>query len=466
MVVDYPILLLTLRRPEESLAAAAARIWPTLRLAAVSAAAGLLAMVGSGLPGLVQTGVFAGAGLLTAAATTRWLLPRLVPAETPHRWPGRSACGPLAALRGRPRHGAGGAGRGGRGAGWPPAARTAQRDLAALSPVPARQQALDAELRGQLGAPDVRSLFVLGPTASEGEMLGRSEALAGAVPPLVARGLLAGLDLPSRYLPSPALQASRQAALPGDAALAEALREAAAGLPFRPTAFARFHGGGGRKPRPAAARPRHAGGRRADHRRPALAPGQPARRRGLGHRSGDRRGRPAGAGGGGGGARPARGALPRREAGDGAAAGRLFPGDAGLGAGRRGRGARPARRSGCAARGGRWRVAGPIGGAVLVTLAVLALLGEALSLFHLAALLLLAGLAIDYALFLAAGGRGGWTRTTGAVLTCAVSTLLTFGLLSLSETPVLHGIGLTVATGVAAAFLLACAFTPRQVRSA
>ncbi|MFC7688902.1 hypothetical protein ACFQY5_03920 [Paeniroseomonas aquatica] len=115
-----------------------------------------------------------------------------------------------------------------------------QRDLAALSPVPARQQALDAELRGQLGAPDVRSLFVLGPTASEGEMLGRSEALAGAVEPLVARGLLAGLDLPSRYLPSPALQASRQAALPGDAALAEALREAAVGLPFRPTAFARF----------------------------------------------------------------------------------------------------------------------------------------------------------------------------------------------------------------------------------
>ena len=109
-------------------------------------------------------------------------------------------------------------------------------------------------------------------------------------------------------------------------------------------------------------------------------------------------------------------------------------------------------------------VAGPIGGAVLVTLAVLALLGEALSLFHLAALLLLAGLAIDYALFLAAGGAAD-DATTGAVLTCAISTLLTFGMLSLSETPVLHGIGLTVATGVAAAFLLACAFSPRAVRA-
>jgi predicted exporter len=109
-------------------------------------------------------------------------------------------------------------------------------------------------------------------------------------------------------------------------------------------------------------------------------------------------------------------------------------------------------------------VAGPIGGAVLVTLAVLALLGEALSLFHLAALLLLAGLAIDYALFLATGSAAD-DVTTGAVLTCAISTLLTFGMLSLSETPVLHGIGLTVATGVAAAFLLACAFSPRAARA-
>jgi predicted exporter len=38
---------------------------------------------------------------------------------------------------------------------------------------------------------------------------------------------------------------------------------------------------------------------------------------------------------------------------------------------------------------------------VLVAVAGLTLLGEALNLFHLASLLLLAGLAIDYALFLA-----------------------------------------------------------------
>jgi predicted exporter len=90
------------------------------------------------------------------------------------------------------------------------------------------------------------------------------------------------------------------------------------------------------------------------------------------------------------------------------------------------------------------------------------------SLFHLAALLLLAGLAIDYSLFLAAGhaeaDEAAGDGNVGAVLNCAVSTLLTFGLLSACETPVLHGIGLTVAVGVAAAFLLACALSPRGAK--
>jgi predicted exporter len=240
VTVDYPILLLTLHRPDETLPETAARIWPTLRLAAVSATAGLLAMLGSGLPGLVQIGVFAGAGLLAAAATTRWLLPRLVPSEASIAarplppWIARA----LAGLRDRPR--------------WAFGAMLAalvvlavtggppwQRDLAALSPIPAAQQALDGELRGQLGAPDVRSLFVIGP-GTEAEVLSRSEALSAAVRPLIERGLLSGLDLPSRYLPSPSLQRQRQAALPDPAALAEAIRIAADGLPFRPTAFAPF----------------------------------------------------------------------------------------------------------------------------------------------------------------------------------------------------------------------------------
>ena len=102
----------------------------------------------------------------------------------------------------------------------------------------------------------------------------------------------------------------------------------------------------------------------------------------------------------------------------------------------------------------------PIVGAVVVTLAVLTALGQALNLFHLASLLLLAGVAIDYSLFLgrsAGADADEARRCLGAVLNCAVCTLLTFGLLAFCGTPVLHGIGLTVSVGVLAAFLLSCA---------
>lgn len=452
VAVDYPLLLLTLRRPEEALGEAAARIWPTLRLAAAAAAVGLLAMLGSGLPGLVQTAVFGGAGLLAAAATTRWVLPRLVPAEARMlaRPLPRALLAALGALRGR------------RGlalamlglaalvllaTGGP----AAQRDLAALSPVPAAQQALDGELRRQLGAPDVRSLFVIGPAASEAGMLRLSEALAAAVQPLVAQGLLTGLDLPSRYLPSPEAQRARQAALPDAEALAAALRQASAGLPFRDTAFRRFTQAveATRTLPPLDSASLAAGA-------PAIA----ARLDPLVTRHGAAVW----------GIAPATGvtdppALERAAAaldlpgvlfldvklemdrllagygratlGWALAGGVLVAGLLALGLG-------SARRA--------LPVAAPIIGAVLVALAVLAVVGEAISLFHLAALLLLAGLAIDYALFLASEDE-----SAGAVLNCAVSTLLTFGLLSLCATPVLHGIGLTVAAGVAAAFLLALA---------
>jgi predicted exporter len=311
----------------------------------------------------------------------------------------------------------------------------------------------------------VRSLFVIGPADSEADMLRRAEALGVAVQPLVARGLLAGLDLPSRYLPSPALQAARQAALPESPALEAALREAAAGLPFRATAFARFiEAVEASKTLP----PLDLAG---------LAAGAPtiaARLAPLVTRHGAAVWAIA----------PATGVTdpPALEA---AAASLGVPGvlfldvklemerllaDYGRATlgwalaggvvvfGLLGLGLRGFRRI--------LAVAAPVGGAVVIALAVLTLAGEAVSLFHLAALLLLAGLAIDYSLFLAADhakpDEASGDATLGAVLNCAVSTLLTFGLLSLCETPVLHGIGLTVTAGVAAAFLLACALSSRR----
>ena len=54
-------------------------IWPTIRLGAVTTAMGYLAMTGADFPGLTQFATFAIAGLLAAAACTRWGLAGLLP---------------------------------------------------------------------------------------------------------------------------------------------------------------------------------------------------------------------------------------------------------------------------------------------------------------------------------------------------------------------------------------------------
>src|SRR5690606_22959714 len=77
---------------------------------------------------------------------------------------------------------------------------------------------------------------------------------------------------------------------------------------------------------------------------------------------------------------------------------------------------------------------------LLTTLLVLAVLhggGVALTLFHLVALVLGAGLGLDYALFVDAAGDDlvEQRRTLHALAVCSASTLLVFGLLALSQIP-------------------------------
>jgi predicted exporter len=108
------------------------------------------------------------------------------------------------------------------------------------------------------------------------------------------------------------------------------------------------------------------------------------------------------------------------------------------------------------------RVLLPVALSSLVVLALLHGLGVALTLFHLIALVLAAGLGLDYALFFERSAQvddvesaAEQRRTLHALCVCAASTLLVFGLLSLSTIPVLNALGGTVALGVAVHFVLA-----------
>jgi predicted exporter len=103
-----------------------------------------------------------------------------------------------------------------------------------------------------------------------------------------------------------------------------------------------------------------------------------------------------------------------------------------------------------------WRVLAPMAVTTLVILAALRLAGVELTLFHLVALILAAGLGLDYALFFEHAGddREEQLRTLHALLVCSAMTLLVFALLGLSSIPVLRAIGVTVTLGVVSNFVL------------
>ena len=453
--VDYPILLVTSRDPDEPLRGTARRLWPTLRLAAAAAMAGLLPMLASGFPGLAQLGLFAAAGLAGAAIGTR-LLPILLPPEgLPVRpLPERAAhlLLRLPALRRPVLAGLALVALAMVLTGGPRLAR----DIADLSPVPEAVRNLDGELRGQIGAPDVRVLLSVAGADAEAAL--RAAETAAAT--LMASGTIAGLDQPARYLPSAATQRARIAALPDQATLAVRLDAAREGLPFRATAFAPFLDGmdAARSLPPLTPADLHATPLLAARLSPLLRQ-EPDGWRAL--------------------------LLPEgiRDLAALRAVAATIPGlllvdikaetEALLS-----QGVATALRWGAvggalvllllgAGRGlaGGLRIALALAGALLLTFGALQALGEQITIFHLTAALLLAGVSMDYALFISRTREedtGGAARALGAVISCMVTTLLTFGLLALCRTPVLHATGLTVCIGVAAAFLLACALAPRR----
>jgi predicted exporter len=106
------------------------------------------------------------------------------------------------------------------------------RDLSALSPVSARDQAYDAQLRGDLGAADIGDLVIVsGPTLDS--VLDGAERAGRALEPLVDSKVIGGFDSPANYLPSTATQEARRGSLPVAAQLQANLEQATAGLNIR-----------------------------------------------------------------------------------------------------------------------------------------------------------------------------------------------------------------------------------------
>ena len=456
VVQDYPIHFFSHQRAGLSPWTNVRGLWPALSTGVIATCIAYATFLFSGVDGLRQLAVFTVAALAVAALVTRYLLPGLVDPSPPdiadsprlqRLWHRIEALprpkwslvvlgvASLAAIVFAP------------GPAW-------QNDLSKLTPVDADAMALDTELRAELGAPDVRYVLVA-QGRDVNSVLAATSALRPELDARVADGRLDGYDMAARYLPDAEVQRRRQAALPDTPTLRAMLGEVLADSPFLPEAFTPLV---------------------ADVERARTAPlltlqdlqasplssavsglllVHPGRATALVSLSG--LDEPADVA-----------ALAGQARTPGVELRLLDMKDASesLVVEYRGRvlaamtvalvllvatvwiALRQPRRV--------WRVLLPTLLTLLVIVAVLRLAGVELTLFHLVALILAAGLGLDYALFFEHAGddRADQIRTLHAVLVCSLMTLLVFSLLALSSIPVLRAIGTTVALGVLCNFVL------------
>jgi predicted exporter len=463
VVDDYPIHLFSHLTRESRATAVMREIWPTMRLGVVATAIGFSALLLSGFPGLSQLGLFAIVGLFTAACVTRWVLPHIVPAGFQARRDGLQLARWADALT---------------------KARVAvlvlvvlavgsfvwsdapwwERDIANLSPVPIEKQVRDQALRDELGAPDLRDLIVV-EGSSEEEVLHRSEVVALALDPLVAKGELGGYDLAARYLPSRRTQQARQAALPDRATLERNLEWATNGLSFKPGLFQPFldavEKARTQEPIDSRAFRGTALGLKLDSllfmregRWVVVAPlrGVPDRQTFRERLTAWRE--------------PQVTYLDLKEASNRMVGTYRDEALRLLGWGALSIGL--VLLVGLRAPMTVLRVTLPIGSALVVVAALLHAMGERFSLFHVASFLLVIGLGLDYALFF--NRRHGTPvergRTVYGLVVCSTTTILVFGVLALSKIPVLRAIGMTAALGSLASLLFAALLAEDDLHAA
>ena len=454
--IDYSIyLFVQSERRDVGGADWVAGFWPTIRLGVLTSIAGFSALLFSGLPGLAQLGLYSIVGLVAAALVTRFVLPALLPrslalhdltgfGERLLRAVARLARGRIFA--------------------WVLAAASAvtvvalhtrlwDHDLASLNPVSQRDRMIDARVRSDLGAADARVVVAARATDME-SALAIAERVGERLEALVARGQLGGYDSPARILPSLATQRARMQSLPPTAALASRLGQALHDSPLSASKLGPFledvEQARSRPPLTRAALAGTAMEAALDGLLFADSSGRWTAIVGL---------------------RPAEGvaidvaAVRAALAGTGALtldlkneADRLY----------RGYFDRALVMSGvglaiivgllfAALRSPR-RVLGvmaPLVAAVLFVAAFHALTGTRLTLLHLVGLLLVAAIGSNYALFFDRLGAAGASapRTLASLTLANLTTVASFGVLAISEIPVLRAIGSTVALGAFAALL-------------
>ncbi|MDX1335491.1 MAG: MMPL family transporter, partial [Gammaproteobacteria bacterium] len=457
VAIDYPVHVLSHAERSQRLEQAVRVIWPTLRLGVLTTVLGFAAMALTRFTGLAQLGVFAIGGLLVAALATRSLLPAIQAGDLHQPEPrlmqlaeGLDDFRPFIVLQ------------------WLSllvviillvlAVQKSQlwsEDIAELSPIPQQLRTQDAELRGRLGSVEPRYLLMIEGGADE-EILQKQEQLSPFLNVAIEQGEIDGAQWAAQLIPSMRTQLLRQALLPEQEPLSQSLNAALLELPFRHETFEPFLADVESARQLPPLQPDAFNDTSLGLKLDSLFLGD-GQRVGLVHLSGV--------------SKPQ--AFMNRVQNSGltglefvdlkSETNRMVNGFRDEAVNRivwasllilvvLALGLRSLRRL--------IQVVLPIVLAVAVSASVPLLLGERLNLFHLVSMLLVAGIGLDYGLFFSRRDRSEIRgRTLHALLICAVSTLVVFAMLATSSIPVLHAIGITVSSGVAATFLLAWLFS-------
>jgi predicted exporter len=237
--VDYAIYLFVQHKPQHD--SFSAQFWPTIRLGVLTSVAGFVTLLFSGFTGLAQLGLFTIAGITVAALVTRFVLPQLMPSSFRIHRPvklGQLLAQSVTTLQ---------------RAKWPmigvvvmAAAFLATNvnrlwgtELSDLSPVPAKMQQLDEQLRNELGATEAGALIVI-KAASQESALQLCEAVSTQLDQQISQQKLRSYEAACKFLPSQKTQLARQASLPDAASLQTRLEAALLGLPLKADKLSEF----------------------------------------------------------------------------------------------------------------------------------------------------------------------------------------------------------------------------------
>ena len=460
---DYPVHVLSHWRAQRGALPVVRELWPTLATGVASTCIAYFTFLFSGVTGLQQLACFTIAGLAAASLTTRFLLPRVMGEGSRDYGESRALHRLWQAVDTLPR------------LKWTPLVlaliailATAfvetpmwDDDLSKLTPVPMDLIEQDQRLRGALGAADVRYMLVIEDKNRE-RLLQTLEQAQSALEQLVSDGAMTGFDHAARYLPSAQTQLERQRKLPDAPTLREAVESARSGTGFRAEVFEPFVTDVQRaRELPPLTVDDLADSALGANLEMLLSSTQDGARalitlNGVQDPQALERF-----------ARTHSNSylLDLKEASETlvsrqrtqivwslGVASVLLIGVVTFALRQRNR---------------VLRVLIPMAVTTTLVIATLQLNDISLSLFHLIALILGAGLGLDYALFFehAADDPLEQRRTLHAVIICSLSTLMVFALLALSSIPVLRAIGLTVSLAVVSNFLLAVMVSRESSRS-